>query len=86
MSDDILLRVLAEINKSEVKPPPGFIRLRDWQAKWKTSRRQTLKYIRVAIAKGILEKQEFRTRTKTRCILVPFYGPPQKPPRKSKNR
>jgi len=75
---DILRAVLAEINGREVKPPAGFLRIKEWQSKWKKSRRVTRQCMKVAIEKGLLVKQNYRINVRGYMSLVPFYGPPPK--------
>lgn len=72
--DPILRAVIAEINKSAVKPDPGFMRLEDWGKKWDLVDSQAAVYIKIAIKKGIMECRKFRVVTNGRLMMMKHYG------------
>jgi hypothetical protein len=76
MSDDILRQVLAEIHRTEVKPPRGFMTISAWRVKWKCSTRNAKAYMDIAMKKGLLVRRPYRVRLKKRLQVVPMYGPP----------
>ena len=58
MKPDTLLRaVLAEINKSAVKPEPGYLRIEDWAKRWDIVRTSAKIYINKGLASGLIEKK-----------------------------
>lgn len=78
-SDPVLLAVMAEINRSAVKPDKGFLTREQWQHKWKLGAAHTASvYIERAIKIGVLVKKRFRIVTKKRLRLVDHFGPPPK--------
>jgi len=79
-ADAILSAVLAEINKSAVKPDPGFLKREDWCKKWKLSQAQGRIYLTKAVKLNILEIRRFRVITKGRLRLLDHYGPPSRKP------
>jgi hypothetical protein len=76
-SDPVLLAVMAEINRSAVKPEKGFLTREQWQHKWKLGAAHTASiYIERALKIGVLVKKRFRIVTKKRLRLVDHFGPP----------
>jgi hypothetical protein len=74
MKPDALLRaVLAEINKSAVKPEPGFLRIEDWAKRWDMVRTSAKIYINKGLANGLIEKKMFRIITNGRLRLMTHY-------------
>jgi Fic family protein len=79
-TDPILLAVMAEINKSAVKPPKGFLTRDQWAAKWGVKAAHTASiYINKAVKLGVLVKARYRILTGTggRLRAVDHYGPPE---------
>jgi Fic family protein len=77
--DPILLAVMAEINKSAVKPPKGFLTRDQWATKWGVKAAHTASvYINKAVKLGVLVKARYRILTGTggRLRAVDHYGPP----------
>lgn len=77
--DPILLAVMAEINKSAVKPPKGFLTRDQWAVKWGVKGAHTASvYINKAMKIGVLVKTRYRilTGTNGRLRTVDHYGPP----------
>lgn len=58
--DIVLKAVIAEINKSVVRPEPGFMRRDEWTRKWKVSPSQTNIYIKTALKAGVMVMKRFR--------------------------
>lgn len=82
-NDPVLLAVMAEINKSAVKPPKGFLTRDQWAVKWGVKAAHTASiYIKKAVKLGVLVKARYRILTGTggRLRAVDHYGPP---PRKA---
>lgn len=77
-ADDVLRAVLAEINKSVVKPDKGFMTADGWAEKWKYTRSQAYQYINFAVSRGILVRKDFRVQAKGRVRLMAHYGKPPK--------
>ena len=78
-NDPILLAVMAEINRSAVKPPPGFLTSEQWAKKWKLKGAHTASlYIKKAIKIGALVKARYRILVGKpgRLRTVDHYGPP----------
>jgi hypothetical protein len=78
-NDPVLLAVMAEINRSAVKPPKGFLTRDQWAAKWKLKAGHTASvYIKKAMSIGALVKARYRILIgKTgRLRAVDHYGPP----------
>jgi Fic family protein len=78
-NDPVLLAVMAEINKSAVKPPKGFLTRDQWAAKWKLKAGHTaMTYIKKALAIGALVKARYRIRigNSGRLRTLDHYGPP----------
>lgn len=78
-NDPVLLAVMAEINKSAVKPPKGFLTRDQWAAKWKLKAGHTASiYIKKAMQIGALVSAPYRILIgKSRRIrTVMHYGPP----------
>jgi Fic family protein len=79
--DPILLAVMAEINRSAVKPPKGFLTRDQWAVKWGVKAAHTASiYINKAVKLGVLTKERYRILTGTggRLRAVDHYGPPPK--------
>lgn len=76
-TDPILSAVIAEINKSAVKPDPGFLRREDWAKRWHLTESQARIYIEQALKSGILIKRLFRVITNGRLRTMYHYGPPK---------
>lgn len=76
LSDATLDLILGEINKSVEPVPKGYLTEEQWSAKWKYTRTNTKRYIRVALDAGILTRKDFRVITKGRRRLMAHYGPP----------
>ena len=77
--DPVLLAVMAEINRSAVKPPKGFLTRDQWAAKWKLKAGHTASiYIKKALDLGVLVKARYRVLIgKTgRLRTLDHYGPP----------
>ena len=79
-TDPILAAVLAEINKSAVRPDPGFMKRDDWAKQWKLTTSQAAIYLARAVKSGILEVRRFRVITNGRLRLLDHFGPPDKKP------
>lgn len=80
-NDPVLLAVMAEINRSAVKPTKGFLTRDQWAAKWKLKAGHTASvYIKKALDLGVLVKARFRVLIgKTgRLRTLDHYGPPTK--------
>lgn len=80
-NDPILLAVMAEINKSAVKPPKGFLTREQWAVKWGVKAAHTASiYIQKAVKMGVLVKARYRILTGDggRLRAVDHYGPPAK--------
>ena len=80
-NDPVLLAVMAEINRSAVKPPKGYLTRDQWAAKWKLKAGHTASiYIKKALDLGVLVKARYRILIgKTgRIRTVDHYGPPIK--------
>jgi hypothetical protein len=77
-SDPILSAVIAEINKSAVKPDPGFLKRDDWAKRWKMTNSQAAIYIERALKSGILITRRFRVITNGRLRVLEHFGPPDK--------
>tara|TARA_R110000868_G_scaffold369065_2_gene632300 strand:+ start:55 stop:345 length:291 start_codon:yes stop_codon:yes gene_type:complete len=78
-NDPVLLAVMAEINKSAVKPPKGFLTRDQWAVKWGVKAAHTASiYIKKAVKLGVLVKARYRILTGTggRLRAVDHYGPP----------
>ena len=78
-SDPVLLAVMAEIHRSAVKPPKGFLTRDQWAAKWKLKSGHTASlYIAKAVAIGVLVKSRYRIfiGKSKRVRAVDHYGPP----------
>lgn len=76
LSDETLDLILGEINKSVEPVPKGYRTEEQWAAKWKYTRTNTKRYIRVALEAGILVRKDIRVITKGRRRLMAHYGPP----------
>ena len=76
LSDETLNLILGEINKSVEPVPKGYRTEEQWAAKWKYTRTNTKRYIRVALEAGILVRRDLRIITKGRRRLMAHYGPP----------
>jgi hypothetical protein len=76
-SDEILSAVIAEINKSAVKPDPGFLKRDDWAIRWKMTTSQAAIYLKRAVESGILVVRRFRVITNGRLRLLDHFGPPK---------
>ena len=86
-TDPILAAVWAEINKSAVKPDPGFLKRDDWAVRWNMANAQASIYLRRAVASGILVTRRFRVITNGRLRVLDHFGPPeQKHCRKPRKR
>ncbi len=77
-ADPILSAVIAEINKSAVKPDPGFLKRDDWAKRWKMTNSQAAIYIERALKSGILITRRFRVITNGRLRVLEHFGPPDK--------
>jgi hypothetical protein len=78
-NDPILLAVMAEINRSAVKPPKGYLTRDQWAAKWKLKAGHTASiYIKKAMDIGALVKARYRILIgkSNRLRAVDHYGPP----------
>jgi Fic family protein len=78
-NDPVLLAVMAEINRSAVKPPKGFLTRDQWAAKWKLKAGHTASiYIAKALKIGALVKARYRILIgkSGRLRTVEHYGPP----------
>ena len=76
-TDPTLSAVIAEINKSAVKPDPGFFKREDWAKKWQMTESQSRLYLIKALECGILEVRRFRVITNGRLRMLEHYGPPR---------
>lgn len=76
--DEILAAVISEINKSAVKPDPGFLKRDDWAKRWKMTTSQANIYLKKALASGILVTRRFRVITNGRLRVLDHFGPPDK--------
>lgn len=90
-TDPVLSAVIAEINKSAVKPDPGFLKRDDWAVRWQMANAQASIYLRRAVASGILVVRRFRVITNGRLRLLDHFGLPdqakmKKPCRARKRR
>jgi hypothetical protein len=86
-TDPVLSAVIAEINKSAVKPDPGFLKRDDWAERWQMANAQASIYLRRAVASGILVVRRFRVITNGRLRVLDHFGPPeQKHCRKPRKR
>lgn len=82
--DPVLLAVMAEINRSAVKPPKGFLTRDQWAAKWKLKGGHTASiYINKAMKIGALVKARYRilVGSSKRIRAVDHYGPPSSLPK-----
>ena len=80
-NDPVLLAVMAEINRSAVKPPKGYLTRDQWAAKWKLKAGHTASiYIKKALDLGVLVKARYRILIgkSGRIRTVDHYGPPIK--------
>lgn len=77
-TDPTLSAVIAEINKSAVKPDPGFLRREDWAKRWNMTESQCRIYLQKAIEAKILIVRRFRVITNGRLRIMDHYGPPDK--------
>ena len=78
-NDPVLLAVMAEINRSAVKPPKGFLTRDQWAAKWQVKASHTAgMYIAKALKMGVLVKARYRILTGKggRLRAIDHYGPP----------
>ena len=78
-NDPVLLAVMAEINRSAVKPPKGYLTRDQWTAKWKLKAGHTASiYIKKAMDIGALVKARYRILIgkSKRLRAVDHYGPP----------
>jgi hypothetical protein len=78
-NDPVLLAVMAEINRSAVKPPKGYLTRDQWAAKWKLKAGHTASiYIKKAMDIGALVKVRYRILIgkSNRLRAVDHYGPP----------
>ena len=78
-NDPVLLAVMAEINRSAVKPPKGYLTRDQWAAKWKLKAGHTASiYIKKAMDIGALVKVRYRVLIgkSNRLRAVDHYGPP----------
>ena len=78
-NDPVLLAVMAEINRSAVKPPKGYLTRDQWAAKWKLKAGHTASiYIKKAMDIGALVKARYRILIgkSKRLRAVDHYGPP----------
>jgi Fic family protein len=78
-NDPVLLAVMAEINRSAVKPPKGYLTRDQWAAKWKLKAGHTASiYIKKAMDIGALVKARYRILIgkSNRLRAVDHYGPP----------
>jgi Fic family protein len=78
-NDPVLMAVMAEINKSAVKPPKGFLTRDQWAVKWGVKAAHTASiYIQKAVKLGVLVKARYRiiTGDNGRLRAVDHYGPP----------
>jgi hypothetical protein len=78
-NDPVLLAVMAEINRSAVKPPKGYMTRDQWAAKWKLKAGHTASiYIKKAMDIGALVKARYRVLIgkSNRLRTVDHYGPP----------
>ena len=78
-NDPVLLAVMAEINRSAVKPPKGFLTRDQWAKKWKLKAGHTASiYIKKAMDIGALVKARYRILIgkSNRLRAVDHYGPP----------
>lgn len=80
-TDPVLAAVLAEIHKTAVKPPKGFLMMKDWGKRWQLVGAQTTRYMEVALAKGLLVMREYRVVTEGRLRMMKHYGPPSALPK-----
>jgi hypothetical protein len=76
LSDATLALIIGEINKAVEPVPKGYRTEEQWAAKWKYTRTNTKRYIRVALEAGILVRLNLRIVTKGRRRLMAHYGPP----------
>lgn len=76
--DEILAAVISEINKSAVRPDPGFFKRDDWAMRWNMTNSQATIYLKKALSCGILIKRRFRVITNGRLRLLDHFGPPDK--------
>ena len=76
-TDPVLSAVLAEINKSAVKPDPGFLKREDWAERWQMTNSQAAIYIDRALRSGILILRRFRVITNGRLRMLNHYGIPE---------
>jgi hypothetical protein len=77
-TDPILMAVMAQINKSAVKPPKGFLTRDQWAIKWGVKAAHTASiYIEKAMKMGVMVKAPYRilTGTNGRLRAVVHYGP-----------
>ena len=76
LSDEILNLIIGEINKSVDIVPKGYRTEEQWSEKWKYTRTNAKRYLRVALEAGILVRKDIRILTKGRRRLMAHYGPP----------
>ena len=82
-NDSVLRAVLADINKTAVKPDPGFLTREQWAKKWAMGSNHTASvYLERALKIGVVVKKRFRIVTKGRLRLVDHFGPPDKAKRR----
>lgn len=80
-TDPVLAAVLAEIHKTAVKPPKGFLMMKEWGKRWNLVGGQSHKYMAIALEKGLLVMREYRVVTEGRLRLMKHYGPPSALPK-----
>jgi hypothetical protein len=74
--DPILAAVMADIHRTAVKPPPGFLTREQWAKKWKLkSMEQAWQYLQRAMKIGMLVERRYRVVTKGRLMTMAHYGP-----------
>jgi len=76
-ADPVLSAVIAEINKSAVKPDPGFLKRDDWAERWQMTNSQARIYIERALKSGILVMRRFRVMTNGRLRVLDHFGLPE---------
>lgn len=80
-NDPVLKAVMAEIHRTAVKPPKGYLTRDQWAVKWKLKAGHTASiYIKKALALGVLIKARYRILIgkSKRVRSVDHYGPPLK--------
>ena len=53
--------------------PPGWRTTRQWVAEWKISETAALRLIQRGLESGLMERRDFRVRTKTATLCLPHY-------------